>query len=689
MNYRLEMQRAFEHWHDRRLNAVAKILARQTPAAGETDLRGIEWRVLKAELSAKFHILGKHAGPATECVLLPDGKEVVTTGEDGLVQLWDIETRSLKTTFDPRIGPIYSAAVSPDGTLLAIGGRPLLKLLDLARVHLIDLKTGKHVRALQRHDTSIESIAFSSDGQLIAAGSRYSTVRVSTIEGRLLHSFPAKRRNIRVTFSKDDAYLMALFDPGDNTVDRSIRIWNLTTGEVQREFPNPKVLSADWSPTGEEVIVAVTHDYSLTMIDPESGERLGRFMAAEPHPKEVSCFAFRRDGKRLVGADVEGNVHRWVYDAAAWRARSITTPQESLGSFTVHDGKISSVSVSNQGAIVSVCDDGNIALLTPDTSAVTRLTQRNDAVECVTVCANAETVYTSGLDGKIRRWNIGQGVGEVLCEAGNTPITAISVSADQSVLATIDAVGKILVFDAQSGELLWSPPVEVQTEYSYSLKPRLALSADGRLLAAASVNDVLRVWNVPAKKLVMTMSQINIHGVDLSPDGRFVAYGGIFESVYVREVASGKVVRSHPAGGRTSVVQFSPDGTKIVSAHWDGSVRLLDWTSEESVRVLRGHLKGVKSVTFSADGNSLISLGSENTGDGVRFWDVETGECYGGIDLPIGPSTSLHSFTAGSHYAALAFGDPPVVSSFLWILEDIGSPPGSQESEEASGADGQ
>ena len=121
----------------------------------------------------------------------------------------------------------------------------------------------------------------------------------------------------------------------------------------------------------------------------------------------------------------------------------------------------------------------------------------------------------------------------------------------------------------------------------------------------------------------------------------------------------------------------------------DGSVRLLEWTNEESVRVLRGHLMGVESVTFSADGNSLISLGSDHPGDGVRFWDVETGECYGGIDLPITPDTSLHGFAAGSRHAALAFGDPPVVTSFLWNLEGIGSPPGSLESEKASGADSQ
>ena len=92
-------------------------------------------------------------------------------------------------------------------------------------------------------------------------------------------------------------------------------------------------------------------------------------------------------------------------------------------------------------------------------------------------------------------------------------------------------------------------------------------------------------------------------------------------------------------------------------------------TIKKPVRVLRGHIKQVQSVNFSADNNSLISLGHEYPGDGIRFWDVETGQCYGGLDLPIAPETDLHDFTEGPRRAALIVGNPPMLDLLIWDLE--------------------
>lgn len=68
---------------------------------------------------------------------------------------------------------------------------------------------------------------------------------------------------------------------------------------------------------------------------------------------------------------------------------------------------------------------------------------------------------------------------------------------------------------------------------------------------------------------------------------------------------------------------FSPEGTHIVSASADSTLRLWDIASGESVQVFRGHSAAVNGVDISADGTRIVSVGADRT---VRVWQISTGE---------------------------------------------------------------
>jgi WD40 repeat protein len=71
-----------------------------------------------------------------------------------------------------------------------------------------------------------------------------------------------------------------------------------------------------------------------------------------------------------------------------------------------------------------------------------------------------------------------------------------------------------------------------------------------------------------------------------------------------------------------SSVRFSPDGCRLVSGSWDGTVRVWDVQTGAELLCLRGHEHAVTCVSFSADGHRLVSGSGDNT---LRLWEARTG----------------------------------------------------------------
>jgi WD40 repeat protein len=62
----------------------------------------------------------------------------------------------------------------------------------------------------------------------------------------------------------------------------------------------------------------------------------------------------------------------------------------------------------------------------------------------------------------------------------------------------------------------------------------------------------------------------------------------------------------------------------LASSGDDQTVKLWDVNTRKHRGTLQGHDKGVWSVTFSPDGQTLASGSGDET---VKLWQVETGEC--------------------------------------------------------------
>ncbi len=114
--------------------------------------------------------------------------------------------------------------------------------------------------------------------------------------------------------------------------------------------------------------------------------------------------------------------------------------------------------------------------------------------------------------------------------------------------------------------------------------------------------------------------------VAFSPDGKHIASGNLMGGqIKIWDVETGAemlTIEGHKARAILSV-QFSPDGTRIVSSSADCTIKLWDTVDSSEILTFEGHQKPVRSVAFSPNGNQIVSGSFDST---VRLWDVSTGE---------------------------------------------------------------
>jgi WD40 repeat protein len=554
-------------------------------------------------------------------VLSPDGRLVV--GLEGRAgRLWDVATgRKVADLPGPFTKEQCAAAFFPDGRRLAYS-------TDDGVIHLWDVASGAEGRPLAGRSGRVRALAVSADGKRLASGAAYpdDTVRlwdVATGKGVVLRGH---RNEVKaIAFRPDGSRLVSA------SLDQTARLWDGATGRLVATLKGHTgfVWHASFSPDGRRV-VTTSEDGTLRLWDAADGEPVA---VLRGHTGAVGAAsgdwvasewtaAFSGDGALLASASADGTVRLWDMALA-----------ERSGVLRGHTSYVYDVAFSLDGTrAASAAWDGTVRLWDPTSCLPIRTPlalPAGAAPYVIGVCFRPDgkqLASTSG-DNQVRVWDAASGkvLRKLNCPIGDWRLYArAAFDPTGTMLAAGGNDGLIRLWGAEGDEPLATLAGHNETVGDVAFRP------DGAQLASGGLDRTVRLWDVATRQPVAVLRG---HGgivtrVAYSADGRLLVSASVDKTVRLWDAATGEALAVLRHGSIVYGVAFNPRGTRLAAACGDNTIRLWDVgvarraggkeAPDAEVAELHGHDAYVHAVDWNPDGTRLISASGDGT---VRVWD--------------------------------------------------------------------
>ena len=624
--YAANINLAGQAWNESNLGKTRRLLARTTPATGEEDSRGWEWRYLWGQTRSQDIAEAARFGGGVFQLAFVNGDRNVTVGllgagseergsllfDFGATQLSNrrvfgrgilgvsafIPSRNWLVCSRPGTNGDFNLSVLDFATLDEVARQPIpgvLKTASVSRdggrlaaylsrddprsrgyqpgeeVRIWQCGDWQHVSILQSNGNSAAhfgALSFLGAGDRLAIG--WSSGRVSIHEsatGNKLREFVAHSDGVTAMAVSPTTGVLAT---GAGYSDPTVKLWNPDNGEAVGELKGHQGWIAGLAFSSDGALLAsASADQTVRLWDTKTWKEIA---VLRGHEDEVYCLAFSSDGKRLLTGGKDGSVRLWQVPPAP-RPPSLRVLREPCGAFSVSPDSRHAVTLGSDYVLWDI-DSGE---------KIETLTALHGYRAGYGFSPDGRELLAGGRNGKVRVWNF-----------------------DRDALTELDAGG--------GGDVL---------EVTKLGKTHLVVTVQDGTSRTQPV-ALIKTWDYSNWKLVHEF-EYNVQestASAVSPKG-YVVTGHEDGSVTLWGMGFSSAGTNFPAHRRKVVgVAFTPDERILATAGEEGTAKLWDLATHRGIVTLKGHLTSVHGLAISPDGRRLATAGGGR--ESIKLWDIQT-----------------------------------------------------------------
>lgn len=406
--------------------------------------------------------------------------------------------------------------------------------------------------------------------------------------------------------------------------DTTVRLWDVASKkEIATLGKHPTTpYSCAFSPDGKWIATpgwqmdpATNGPAGLISVWDVENKKLHKQWMVTTHP--ISSVAFSPDGKYAAFGCWESQT--LVYDTTDWSLKISIFPEESES----YKG-IDWIEYSSDGkSILTACKDKSARLYEVATGKLLSKFVGNGNVTCARFSSDGQFIVTSSTDQNLRVYS-------------------------------------------KDGRLVETLRGHVDSVRSFAL--------DGPHIVSIGEDQTLRKWGTRGAQDYPKLDG-TIWSAVPSPDGEFIAVGGIGNDVTILR-PNGTLVRSLSGAERLTVdVAWSADGSRVIAGSNDGTARV--WTVADGIERQvfrvgeRGQVRGVdyskKAPIVAVGQGKKLVLWSPETGDKIHETAIE----QGAYSVAISPDGTLVATGYGSKVSLVSTKDGSIVRTLVGANQEI------------------
>lgn len=457
-----------------------------------------------------------------------------------------------------------------------------------------------------------------------------------------------------IAISPDNTYLaIGTGDDGDDTIndDNRIILYDFATGERLETWDahTGTVQALAFSPDGQYLVAGDDNDI-ITLWDVASSTLL---YTLEGHTRGVNDLDFNDDGTLLVSGASDETIIIW--DVSSGEMRSVielpnrvfgvdfqpnsnlvaigtrdgiahlwdTDANEEVTRFEGHLDDILDLSFTPDGTqLVTASSDQQIILWNVETSSIVgTFLGHSRLIRSIAISPDGEFLISGSDDRTMILWRMDSGT-PIFEFTGMERIIDLAFANDSTSFVAIDNTSTPTAWSATAGS-----QIRYYDAHEFDVLD-VAISPDSSLVASASASWEVHVHNRLVNDiLVFDAHQQSVNAVGFSPDGTQIASGDAGGIIYIWDATTGDIIHevTHEGFAATSL-SFTPDGQYLVTGggfNRTAVLRLWDVTTGELVREFRGHQGTVHDLAVSPD-SQMIASGEE--ANQIILWDIASGD---------------------------------------------------------------